>query len=416
MKYIFIYLAIVTNITFFGCKSEKELEDEDFLMVDNATHHLIFKELGSYASFPRLAIDPTNEYLYTFFTVKDVISHAEGEDSERHISMESQDGGMTWRHIDSIPPNLQDSRPGQFSAGYYGSEQGGAFEVPDGALVRIGHNWRRWFPKDSLPQYKGKYSYSFGSDRFGPGPDFFAIHSGGYMERSEDGGKIWQRKYIPELDTYSSMSSPWSYDQLPDGTIIRAFFRKISEEEPARIVAVMTRDGKEAKIVDVMGPKPGARELCEETLVHTTSKGVIWMLTRVHNGDSTFWQAVSKDGGYSWSVGSTGIRAWHTPASGLVQLNDGRLVLIFGYREKPFGIHALVSEDEGLTWRTDKRLILRQDAYNNDIGYVRTVKLKDETIVAVYYYSTAAEVDSEGFTTRSIVATRFKVPKLNKNQ
>jgi len=405
-------LIIIFSITYFSCKNEKIIKDkESSIFIEDATHHLIFKELGSYASFPSLAIDTATEYLYTFFTVKGVISHFEGEESERLISMESQDGGMTWRHIDSIPPNLQDSRPGQFSAGWSGSEPGGAFEVPDGALVRIGQNWRRWFPKDSLSHYEGKYECSFGTDIFGPGPDFFAIYSGGYLERSEDGGKTWQRKYIPELDTYSSLSSPWSYDQLPDGTIIRAFIRTMSKGEPARIVAVMTKDGKKAKIVDVMGPNPRAGSLCEETLVHSISKGIIWMLTRVHNGDSTFWQAVSRDGGNSWSVGSTGIKGWHTPPSGLVQLNDGRLVLIFGHREKPFGIHALVSEDEGLTWRIDKRMVLRQDGYNSDIGYVRAVKLRDETIVAVYYYSTAAEVASEGFTTRSIVATRFKVPE-----
>lgn len=410
MKYIYVCVAIITSVSFFSCEKGKKLED-GYLMVDNATHHLIYKELGSYASFPRLAIDPSNEYLYTFFTVKDIISHAEGEDSERLIAMESQDGGITWRHIDSVPPNLHDSRPGLFSAGWYGSELGGAFQVPDGSFVRIGQNWRRWFPKDSLARYKDKYEYSFGSETFGPGPDFFAIHSGGYMERSEDGGKTWQRNDISELDSYSSLSSPWSYDQLLDGTVIRAFIRQMSEEEPAKIVAAMTKDGKNAKIVEVMEPNPDAASLCEETLLHTTSTGIIWALTRVHNGDSTFWQAVSKDGGNSWHVKSTGIKGWHTPASGLIQLNDGRLVLIFGHRESPFGIHALVSEDEGLTWRTDKRMILRGDGYNSDIGYVRAVKLNDETIVAVYYYSTAAEVASEGFTTRSIVATRFKVPK-----
>jgi len=410
MRYIYVCLAIITSVSFFACEKGKKLED-GYLMVDNATHHLIYKELGSYASFPRLAIDPANEYLYTFFTVKDIISHAEGEHSERLIAMESQDGGMTWRHIDSIPSNLHDSRPGLFSAGWYGSEYGGAFQVPDGSFVRIGQNWRRWFPKDSLPRYKDRYEYSFGSETFGPGPDFFAIHSGGYMERSEDGGKTWQRNDIPDLDSYSSLSSPWSYDQLLDGTIIRAFIRQTSEEEPVKIVAAMTKDGKNAKIVEVMEPNPDAASLCEETLLHTTSKGDMWALTRVHNGDSTFWQAISKDGGNTWSVKSTGIKGWHTPASGLVQLNDGRLVLVWGHREKPFGIHALVSEDEGLSWRTDKRMILREDGYNSDIGYVRAVKLKDETIVAVYYYSTAAEVASEGFITRSIVATRFKVPK-----
>lgn len=76
----------------------------------------------------------------------------------------------------------------------------------------------------------------------------------GYLERSEDGGQTWQRTDIPELDTYASCSSPWSYDQLPDGTVIRVFAVRRSAEEPylKRVVAVLTRDGRTAQVVEVM--------------------------------------------------------------------------------------------------------------------------------------------------------------------
>ena len=52
------------------------------LKVSNATHHIVYREEGRYASFPSLAIDPANEDLYTAFKIKDRISHFEGEDSE----------------------------------------------------------------------------------------------------------------------------------------------------------------------------------------------------------------------------------------------------------------------------------------------------------------------------------------------
>jgi hypothetical protein len=390
--------------------------------IEGATNHVVFKEEGKYASFPSLAIDPSNDYLYTRFSVKDAPSHTGGEKGERQVSMESRDGGITWKTIEAIPPTVYDSRPGLLTIGNDGLS-GGAFELPSGdALIRIGQNWRRWFPIERLPEFEGKYDIQRGAENRGPGPDFFAFNSGGYVERSEDSGKTWQRTEIPELDTYVSCSSPWSYDQLPDGTVIRVFAVRRSANDPYlnKVVAVLTRDGRTAQVVDVMGDEPGYW-FTEETLVHVTSKGIIWMLTRVHDMDknrgsnnNNLWQAVSVDGGRRWTSMPTLINIGRSPASGLVQLDDGRLVLVAGYRGGlKCGIHVLVSEDEGLTWCHDRRIALRQDGHGFDLGYPRAVKLRDGTVVTIYYYSTAEEVASEGPATRSIVATRFRVPQFN---
>lgn len=56
-----------------------------------------------------------------------------------------------------------------------------------------------------------------------------------------------------------------------------------------------------------------------------------------------------------WSSRKTEIEAGASPPSGLVKLDDGRLVLVYGCRRVPHGIQALVSEDEGLTWRMDSQ-------------------------------------------------------------
>ena len=390
--------------------------------IENVTHHTVFKEEGSYASFPSLAINPSNDYLYTMFNVKDAVSHHHTAD-ERTVTMESRDGGVTWQTIGAIPSGARDARPvrpGLISTGRdTGSLHGGAFEMPDGALVRIGHYMWRWLPVDRLPEFEGKYSITPGAENRGPGLDYFGYVSGGYLERSEDGGQTWERTEIPELDVYESCSSPWSYDQLPDGTVISAFALRRSAEDQYmnKVVAVLTRDGRTAQLVDVMGGEPGYH-FTEETLVHVTGKGDIWMLTRVQDnvserGHHNLWQAVSVDGGRSWTSGPTAINIGRSPASGLVQLDDGRLLLVAGHRRPLYGIHALVSEDEGLTWHHDRRISLRQDGHGFDLGYARAVKLSDGSVVTIYYYSTAEEVATEGITTRSIIATRFRVPDLN---
>jgi len=75
----------------------------------------------------------------------------------------------------------------------------------------------------------------------------------------------------------------------------------------------------------------------------------------------------------------------------LVKLRDGRLVVTFGYRAKPFGIRARISGDQGKTWSDD--IILRSDATDWDLGYTRSVQRPDGKIVTVYYYNdgTSAE-------------------------
>lgn len=193
--------------------------------------------------------------------------------------------------------------------------------------------------------------------------------------------------------------------QLPDGTVLRAFMVRKNSKCAGRVMVAITRDGRKADLVDVMGDPENKLPFTEETLVYTTSKGAVWMLTRVHGTGAPIWQAVSQDGGRTWTARPTEIDARNTPPSGLVKLKDGRLVMVYGYRDAPSGIRALVSEDEGLTWRTDHVLVLRDDGDGYELGYPRAVKLPDETIVAVYYYATDDKV-------RHIACTRFKVPKL----
>ena len=73
----------------------------------------------------------------------------------------------------------------------------------------------------------------------------------------------------------------------------------------------------------------------------------------------------------------------------LIRLNDARLCVIYGYRAKPYGMHAVLSNDDGITW--GKEIVLRDDAGNHDIGYPRAVQRPDGSVVAVYYYNDSAD-------------------------
>jgi Neuraminidase (sialidase) len=79
-------------------------------------------------------------------------------------------------------------------------------------------------------------------------------------------------------------------------------------------------------------------------------------------------------------------------------LKDGRLVLVFGYRDAPYGLRARVSSDEGKTWSND--IVIRDDGGMSDLGYPRTVVRPDGKLLSVYYYNYGS--DQERFIGASI--------------
>jgi hypothetical protein len=354
-------------------------------VIAGAEHVVIFKQKGVYAPFPSLRADPASGWLYTSFSKKTVATHHETLDATRGL-LASRDGGKTWQDVERLPDSAVGPGPGD------------TFKAADGALVRIGQNWRRWFPPEQRAAYEGKYRIET------PGtykPDWFAINSGGFAARSDDGGKTWQRRDIPELETYVSCSSPWSTLQLRDGRVLRAFMVCSGPKDSGDVYVTSSADGRSATTVRVMGDPEEKLRFTEETLAYQTSAGVIWLLTRVEAGDDQLWQAISRDGGQTWTAAPSGI-VGHPP-SGLVRLADGRLVLTYGYRHPPYGVRAVISRDEGLTWDTGKVITLRHDGAGFDLGYPVSTVLADGTVVTLYYFT-----GDDGIT--HVACTRWQVP------
>ena len=356
-------------------------------VVAGAEHVVIYREEGVYAPFPTLRRDPQTGELYVLFSKKAKRTHYETLGSTRG-QMTSRDSGRTWEAVESLPAGLVGPRPPEIAT------------AKDGSLIRIGQNWRRYFPPERRGEFEGKYRIST------PGtykPGWFAINSGGWVQRSDNDGKTWQKTAIPALDTYTSCSSPWSYTQLRDGRLVRAFMVRSGSDDSGDVFAAFTGDGRTAETARVMGDPDEKLRFTEETLVHETSRGAIWMLTRVGDGDDHLWQGVSHDRGRTWNARKTGVKGH--PPSGLVALRDGRLALTYGYRHPPYGIRAVLSNDEGLTWDADHVIVLRNDGAGYDLGYPRSMLLEDGTILTAYYFT-----DDERVT--HIACTRWRAPSL----
>jgi hypothetical protein len=68
----------------------------------------------------------------------------------------------------------------------------------------------------------------------------------------------------------------------------------------------------------------------------------------------------------------------------VILLRDGRLLLTYGHRERPFGVRARFSRDLGQTWDPET-VLLASDAENPDCGYPSSVETAPGKIVTLYY-------------------------------
>lgn len=97
----------------------------------------------------------------------------------------------------------------------------------------------------------------------------------------------------------------------------------------------------------------------------------------------------STNAGQSWHhagipVANTGYMG-NPPA--LTLLPNGRMVLVYGFRDFPFGIRFVVSENYGRSWSAP--YTLRNDGGEPDLGYPRVVVRPDGKMVAIYYFNEA---------------------------
>jgi len=115
--------------------------------------------------------------------------------------------------------------------------------------------------------------------------------------------------------------------------------------------------------------------------------------------DFYIYQTESEDGGKTWTKAHpTGV--YGSPPH-VIRHSSGALVCVYGYRKEPYGIRAMISDDEGKTWNSD--IVLRDDGINTDLGYPASIELKDGSIFTVYYQKLVGDKQA------SILWTRWRI-------
>jgi len=287
-------------------------------------------------------------------------------DCERgeHVVLRSTDGGRTWPLEEMVTvytrPALDMALKGQPSSV---ADDAGCDPTADGFCLIAGYG---------IPP------------REEPDQAFVTV--------STDRGRTWHAPVRLPTGRLASISPRPSFVVRPDGMLLLfGHGSRAVEQDPAlpRAAAVplvwASWDGGASwgllAEMDVFPKNPGA--IMPYPIMLEDGR-IIAAIRRQYDGYSAYTQVyVSEDDGRTWHFLSR-VNDWGAPAS-LTELPDGRIVCVYGYRQRPWGIRARVSDDGAETWGGE--IILRDDGGSWDLGYPRTHLRPDGSLITVYYFN-----------------------------
>ncbi len=206
---------------------------------------------------------------------------------------------------------------------------------------------------------------------------------GVYLMRSEDNGKSWSEPERSETihSFYEGQGTVSAYGkiiQLDDGAVLMTVYFQFHDERGHEAYVYRSRDGGRT-----WGDPALLGKHFNETALAILPDGRLLAAMRSETS-AHLATIVSTDGGHAWTEPVVITKDREHPAD-LIVLEDGRVLMVYGVRNDPMGARAVLSEDGGTTWDTDRKVVLEDGAPNTDCGYPSSVQLDDGRIVTLYY-------------------------------
>ncbi|MEN8202436.1 MAG: exo-alpha-sialidase [Bacteroidota bacterium] len=325
---------------------------------------MICKQQGKYIGWPSIAKTESGELLVVFSGNRDAHVCPFGITQ----MVRSSDQGKTWTEPETINNTPLDDR------------DPGILETKEGTLLV---NWFTSLAFDKETYYEKNPSWKLHADSLGNATKKHWI--GNWTRRSPDGGLSWEEP-VKQL-----VSAPHGPIELSGGSLLYVGTANINNEKTIGVEKSLDDGQTWQLIASVPINDKDTIAYYHEPHVVELSDGKLIAMFRYNPPDhknSFLRQSESNDGGESWTTThKTGI--WGYPPH-LIQLRNGWILLSYGVRHEPFGEMACISRDGGLTWDTDKEIMVNP-AMNSDLGYPASVQLDNGSILTVYY-----QIDKEG--------------------
>ncbi len=330
---------------------------------------VICKQPERYIGWPTIAITHDGELIAVF-----------SGDRDEHVCpwgktqmVRSSDNGKTWSEPVTVNNTPLDDR----DAGIIVTKEGTLLVTWFTSLAFTEPRYQKSYPEEITKTWKlhtEKLSREIRDQWLGC-----------WVRRSTDGGKTWGDHIRVQGN------SPHGPIELRDGRLLYAG-KTLWDKNKTLSVEESRDDGRSWQRIGTIQVAPGESiDHYHELHAVELDDGKIVALIRYNppeRENNIMRQTESNDGGKTWTVPHP-TDIWGYPPH-LIRLKDGRIVVVYGYRRKPFGERACVSYDGGKTWDVERPIEL-MGAMNSDLGYPASVELGDGSIFTVYY-----QIDKEG--------------------
>lgn len=278
----------------------------------------------------------------------------------------SNDGGETW----SKEPELIYAHP------LGGSQDPCMVQLSDGSIVCTSYAWSL-IPPEGEEKLKDIRHHSL----------FYFL--GGYVLRSDDGSKTWKGPFVPiavpgdlEKDALNKPCPAFNRGAIAQGKDGKLYWAVCASRKVAQLLTSVDRGETWQYVCPIAQDEKVA---FTETSLIETKKGDIVAFIRTLEFDGKLAYARSTDGGKSFGQWKDG--GFYGFPSHAIHLKDGRVLLVYGYRNAPFGIRGKILNAECTDIETAPEFIVREDGGNGDLGYPWAVQLADGKVLVAYYFN-----------------------------
>jgi sialidase-1 len=350
---------------------------------------VIYQDDAFYVAFPSVVRRPDGELLVAFRRAPNRLNWGESRnhhvDPNSYLVMVRSEDGETFTE----EPELIYADP------WGGSQDPCLLQLRDGTLLCFSYGWSFVRP-DGLPNLKPPFREVYQGATF----------NGGYYVRSEDGGDTWQGPYKPPHIAPEILRNP-AGELLPaynrgapvegkDGRIywVVASTNNLDPHHTSVHLLISEDKGKSWDYSTVVAQDDDV--LFNEVSIYETPKGDLVAFLRTAGMDGEAAIARSTDGGKTFEPWEG--MGWVGYPLHALRLPDDRVLLVYGYREAPYGIRARVLNAECTDFATAPEMVLRDDGTTWDLGYPWSVMLDDGNVLVTYYINVDGEIPHIGGT------------------